>query len=206
MVGEPIRIAINHTIHGNPLLLDSLRYELSTGERYSLTRLSYLISGLSFETETGDWIEAEGDIGYIDLKKRLLNFECELPKNSYRAVRFDVGLDATTNHGNPATYPPKHPLNPDFNQLHWTWSDGYIFMALEGRFYDEEQRLSGFVYHYANDANRVTVNLPIQLDHMHQSLVELNLDVGQLLQFPSQISFRNSSPKRAPVIPTSPPV
>ena len=190
MVGEPLRIAINHTIHGNPLLLDSLRYELSTGERYSLTRLSYLISGLSFETETGDWIEAEGGIGYIDLKKRLLNFECELPKNSYRAVRFDVGLDATTNHCNPATYPPKHPLNPDFNQLHWTWSDGYIFMALEGRFYDEEQRLSGFVYHYANDANRVTVNLPIQLDHMHQSLVELNLDVGQLLQFPSQISFR----------------
>ncbi|MCZ6671809.1 MAG: cytochrome C peroxidase [Verrucomicrobia bacterium] len=186
---ESVRIAISHTVDGNPLRLDSLRYELASGERYSISRLSYLISEVAFETETGEWVSAGDAVGYFDVSKRLLDFDCQLPEQSYRAMRFSIGLVPETNHSDPAGYPAKHSLNPDHNQLHWTWATGYIFMAVEGRFYDQDKQLNGYVYHFANDVNRVIVNLPIQLMHSNNTLIELVFDLSVLFEFPSAISF-----------------
>jgi cytochrome c peroxidase len=186
---KPIRIVIKHTVDGNPLQLDSFRYELASGERWSLSRLSYLISEVAFETEAGEWISAGDGLGYLDLGKRLLSLDCKLPEQSYRAMRFSIGLDPDTNHSNPAQYPAKHPLNPVHNQLHWTWATGYIFMALEGRFYDKNDELNGFVFHFANDENKVSVHIPLQLDRSADALVELSFDLGLLFEFPAPLSF-----------------
>ncbi len=185
---RPLRIAITHTLDGSPLILDSLRYQLASGERFSVSRLSFLISEIAFETESGQWVEAK-EVGFFDLGKRLLIFNCQLPAEAFRAMRFSIGLPPDINHSDPAKRPAKHPLNPDFNRLHWTWADGYIFMALEGRYYDQDDSLSGYVFHYANDENKVQVSLPLQLSDSANALIELNFDVGIVFNFPAPISF-----------------
>ena len=55
--GATLEIALRHTFHGEPLMLDSLRYANSAGETMSFTRLSYLLSGFALEGDNGTWIE-----------------------------------------------------------------------------------------------------------------------------------------------------
>ena len=183
------RISISHTVEGGPLLRDSLRYLLPSGERFSVSRLSYLLSEIAFETEDGDWVAAEDQVGLFDLQKGLVSLEFELPSRAYRAMRFSLGLPPGLNHSDPARYPARHALNPVHNQLHWNWADGYIFFALEGKFSDEVGRLKGFVYHFANDENKVVVSLPLKVVDSVNAHIELNFDLGRLLSFPAPLSF-----------------
>ncbi|MCH6257927.1 hypothetical protein MLD52_15315 [Puniceicoccaceae bacterium K14] len=184
-----LRISFKHLVDSKPLTLDSLRYEKNDNERYSISRLSYLISELKFETSEGTWIPVEADTAYIDAGKRIFEMDTALVPGSYRAVRFSIGLSEKVNHSDPSQYPGLHPLNPNRNQLHWTWATGYIFLALEGRFYDKEQNLNAYVYHFANDENKTVINLPLQLTHEVNSLIEIEFDIEKLLGFPNTLSF-----------------
>jgi hypothetical protein len=48
------------------------------------------------------------------------------------AINFSVGVDSAVNHLDPASYAPDHPLSPQNPSMHWGWTAGYRFIALEG--------------------------------------------------------------------------
>ena len=48
-------LSLQHTVTGRPLILDSLRYETSANEIFSISRLSYLLSEFELQSITGDW-------------------------------------------------------------------------------------------------------------------------------------------------------
>ena len=52
-----LEIAVRNTFNGEPLLLDSLRYQNGAGETLAVTRLSMLLSGFAIEREKGEWVE-----------------------------------------------------------------------------------------------------------------------------------------------------
>jgi hypothetical protein len=52
--------------------------------------------------------------------------------NNVEAVSFFVGVDPDHNHEDPAAYPASHPLAPQNPSMHWGWTAGYRFIALEG--------------------------------------------------------------------------
>lgn len=185
-----LRLAISHEIDGKPLHLDSLRYQSTSGEAFSLSRVSYLISEIALETEDSDWFEVDAT-GYMDVAKGLTSIDFPLPPNSYRSIRFSIGLPEDLNHSNPSQYPARHPLNPDHNNLHWTWASGYVFMALEGRYRNPNGKLGGFVYHFANDANLLSIDVPLKLLHIEHSLIELSFDLEKAFSVHSPLSFQN---------------
>ncbi len=184
-----LRLAFTHESDGAPLLLDSLRYESRSEETYSLSRVSYLISEIALETNLGNWFEVD-TIGYIDVAKGLTSIDLPLPPNSYRRIRFSIGLPKDLNHSDPSQYSSRHALNPDYNNLHWTWATGYIFMALEGRVRFPEGNIGGYVYHLANDGNLVSIHMPLNLSHVKHSLIELSFDLNKALGSPQSLSFR----------------
>lgn len=55
-----------------------------------------------------------------------------LPSGNYAKIRFDIGIDSATNHGDPSVYPLDDPLGPQFPNMHWGWDFGYIFMRIDG--------------------------------------------------------------------------
>lgn len=184
-----LSMQIRHTYAGQRLTLDSIRYGTSANETYSISRLSYLLSGFALESQTGEWIELTGSVAWIDAGKRRTEFTLtEIPEGNYRAIRFSVGIDETRNHGDPAQYAATHPLNPNLNQLHWDWQGGYIFLALEGRTRSKDS-LTGYVYHLANDTNRTTINLPLKLDLSKEAGLELAFDIAALFHSPEPIHF-----------------
>ena len=185
-----LEIAIRHTFNGDPLLLDSLRYQNAAGETLSFTRVSYLLSGFAVEREDGVWQEIPNQSAWMDAAKHqsVVRLD-ELPAGKYRALRFHVGPDAAANAADVSKIPAGHPLNPNLNGLHWSWQGGYIFMAVEGHFRTGRNEPTGYAHHLARDPNRTRISLAAPLDLTHDAAVRLDFDLGTLLNAPRPLSF-----------------
>lgn len=185
----PINIQVRHVISGRPLLLDSLRYPKFGNEIFSVKRLSYLLSDVSFQKEDGIWIGPVADVAWIDAGKRRVTFSVnDLPKGKYRSMRFVLGLDSKKNNFDFDSVHPDHPLNPSLNKLHWSWQGGYVFLALEGH-YRESGKRRGYSLHFARSANRKFINVPLKIDHGLATGIILDFDVTSLLSTPRPIIF-----------------
>ena len=154
---------------------------------HAVTRLDFFLSGFELQRVNGDWVAPSERIVYVSGEQVPMRFG--LPQDSagrFRAIRFAVGLDATTNASNPAEYPAGHPLNPNVNDLYWDWQHSYIFMALEGYYRGPSGEQAGFSYHIGNDSNRTVVELPCAVDLSSGDALSLTLHVDRI--FPDAIS------------------
>ncbi len=180
---------MQHSVNGNMLLLDSLRYRNAAEETLSFTRVSYLLSGFALQREDGTWLEIAHDAWLDAGKRRATTLLPGVAEGRYRAIRFHVGPDAATNTGDPAGYAADHPLNPNLNGLHWSWQTGYIFLAVEGHYRSGAGEIQGYAYHFARDPNRTRVTLAAPLDLTHNAAVVLDFDLGTLINAPRPLSF-----------------
>lgn len=187
---KTLDIAIRNTCHGAPLLLDSLRYEMGSGETLSFSRVSMLLSGFALEREDGQWVELNDPYAWMDAAKSRNSLRITgIPEGDYRALRFHVGPDEKANHADISKLAADHPLNPNLNSLHWDWQGGYIFMAVEGYFRSGEGKPTGFSYHLARDPNRTRVTVAAPIDLKHDAAVQLDFDLGNLFNAPRPISI-----------------
>lgn len=173
------RIEIEHRYMGANLGLGKTRQFSDTD--FHLTRLDWLISDLDFKKESGEWLESENWAEYLSLEDQRNRAVIHgLPDGKYTAIRFLVGLNPTLNGANENEIPPGNPLHPVVNGLHWGWSDGYIFAAVEGRFGDDDE---GFSYHLATSGNAVEVVIPLTLESPRQSTIRLGFDLAAFFKY-----------------------
>lgn len=192
-LGATLEIAVRHTFNGEPLLLDSLRYQNAAGETLSATRLSYLLSGFGIERHDGVWVELPQRDAWMDVGcRRTVVRLVDVPEGQYRALRFHFGPDAETNVADPAKLPANHPLNPNLNGLYWSWQTGYIFLAIEGHYRTGASELKGYTHHLARNPNRTRISLAAPLDLVNDATVLLDFDLGALLNAPRPISFEKN--------------
>ncbi|MEM9079226.1 MAG: MbnP family protein, partial [Verrucomicrobiota bacterium] len=151
-----------------------------------LTRTDLLLSQFALQKPDGTWLEASQNlIAFLSFHQKRTQLSLgRLPEGNYQALRFLVGLEPQINKSDPNLFPPDHPLNPQLNNLHWTWQTGYIFLALEG--YSKGNL--GFLYHLGNDENATTITLPTEIDASQPSTLTLNLDLAQILS-PTRINI-----------------
>ena len=207
-LGASLQIEITPKFSGQSIQPDSLRYQTSSGETFSITRVSYLLSGFALQRADGSWLELTNEVAWFDLEKsRSSHRISSVPSGDYRALRFHLGPDAQQNHLDPAQYPPDHPLNANLNNLHWNWQGGYIFLALEGMWQErrapsrresgverehagsETGAPNGWAYHFARDTNRTRITQAAPLDLSRDTKLELDFDLATLLNAPRPLSF-----------------
>ena len=188
--GSGLEITVRPTFGGDPLLLDSLRYENAAHETLSVTRLSYLLTGFALERAEGGWVEMPGASAWMDGAARRTTLRLDgVPDGKYRALRFHLGPAAAANAADAAKFPADHPLNPNLNGLHWNWQGGYIFLAVEGHFRTGTAEPRGYAHHLARDPNRTRISLAAPLDLTHDAGVLLDFDLAALLNAPRPLSF-----------------
>ena len=190
LLAATLEIAIRPTFNGEPLRLDSLRYQNAAGETLSVTRLSYLLSGFAIERGDGVWVEMPDQFAWLDAATRrtVVRFE-NVAGAKYRALRFHIGPDAAANASAPEKFSADHPLNANLNGLHWSWQGGYIFLAVEGHYRSGATEIKGFALHLARDPNRTRISLAAPLDLTYDATALLDLDLGTLLNAPRPLSF-----------------
>jgi hypothetical protein len=114
---DSLGISFQHTLTGKPLILDSLRYETSANETFSISRLSYLLSEFELQGMSGNWQAVPNSIHWIDARKHRTKILLDsIPEGDFKAIRFKIGLSEAVNHSDPNLYAAKHPLNPSLTR------------------------------------------------------------------------------------------
>lgn len=112
---------------------------------------------------------------------------------TYSFLEFAVGVDSANNHGDPNQWSATHPLyvNGTYS-TYWTWSQGYVFIRLEG-YVDTTAAATGsantgFAYHIGNDDLLRMISLPInKYIEGSEITIEIDVDYAKMLE---NVDFR----------------
>ena len=181
--GAELNLEFCHQWDNEPITLEDSQHSANRNVQCSLSRIAYLISGLVLIDSNKESYRHQNYYGLIDLEagRTTLNLT-GLPARKFQAIEFTIGLETAINQSDPSQFPPKHPLNPIKNKLHWNWQEGYIFLALEGH-WKTPQANGGFSYHLGNAPHRMRIKIPATIDLTQTDVqVALNFDLAQALK------------------------
>lgn len=178
---QQLRLELNLVWRDRPLVL-AQPIQASKADGFSITRLDGLLSELALQRTNGTWLESDAWHVFFSAEQQRLTATADgLPAEPFQAIRFRVGVDAKTDRSDPQVWPPGHPLHPDVCGLHWGWSSGYVFLAVEGHWQSASGQRDGFSYHLAGAETPMMVELPVQYSGAQSSTIQLRFDVAQVL-------------------------
>ncbi len=176
-----MRLQWEATAGNAPLALHE-KISLPLNGAVAISRLDLLLSGLALQRADGSWLESRDWYAFLSAGGNRLTATADgVPDEEFRAIRFRVGIDTETNHADPNQHGPDSPLHPNVNGMHWNWQDGYIFVAIEGRWLDSASGSAGFSYHLGNDENAAVVAMPVRFRGGGPLTFQISLDAVQLL-------------------------
>jgi hypothetical protein len=128
------------------------------GVEFKVTRLQYYVSQIVIRHDGGQ--ETPATDVYL-LVNPALDSVYDLGEfadiDVVEGLRFSIGVDQAHNHLDPASYDPAHPLAPQNPSMHWGWTPGYRFVALEGK--AGTNFIQTFEIHTVGDANYRTIEI-----------------------------------------------
>ena len=182
LAAADLTLAIAPVWQGAALRVPSAPLENQSGQSLRVTRLAALVAGVVLTRVDGSVVRLDGQYGFIDAAAGRLDVSLrDVPDGDYTAMEFRLGLPPTVNHASPDAWPAGHPLNPLVNGLHWNWSGGYVFLALEGRWSGAAGDERGFSYHLATDERVMTARFLANYRVERATTIALALDLSRLL-------------------------
>ncbi len=182
-----------------PLQLGPAKYQDAAKRALSFTRVDFLISNFALQRADGSWLETANWFAAMRPDQNRLRAKIDgVPIQKYTAVRFRLGVDPATDKSEPNQYPPDHPLHPTVNGLHWGMTTGYVFLALEGRWTQQNGALGGFSYHLAGNDNYLNIELPGAIDLATCGTLQIGFDPAMILSRIDIATLGDSTHSRGP--------
>lgn len=128
---KDIYLRIMHQWDGQPFAFNTTA-TTSGGDDIRLNRLEYYVSGIKIYHDGGQLIDLPTT--YI-LANAANQTQVNLGTQTFTtidSISFAIGVDQAANHADPAQYNASHPLAPKSPSMHWGWTAGYRFAAVEG--------------------------------------------------------------------------
>jgi len=173
---------INHYLNGAPLVLNTTTSTDLADQQYNLSRAQLYLSQLSLVHNGGEVLHMPEQ--YLLVNANVSNYIIgELDLGTVEALNFSVGVDEAANHSDPATYSHGHPLALNEPSMHWGWTAGYRFIALEGTLYPGDSGTLTFQYHVVGDDYLTPVTLAVTgaMD-ANDLVIAIDLDWSAFLQ------------------------
>lgn len=126
-----VYLKINHLL-GSSTFTFNTNTTNNLNNAFNVDRLEYYVSSIAITHDGGTvtnipntWILADASSQTNEL---LGNYNI----TSIESVTFSIGVETPTNHNDPSLLAMSHPLAPKSPSMHWGWSSGYRFIAMEG--------------------------------------------------------------------------
>ncbi len=141
----------DHRVGPEALELNSTVFTLPDGRKALLTRAEFYIAEIELNKPDGS---------KLPLHNVYLLVNANTPNRTYSAGNWPVeqitgltlhlGVDAAHNHLDPSAYPAGHPLANQNPTMHWGWTAGYRFMAIEGLLDQNGDNIPETIFQYHN--------------------------------------------------------
>ncbi len=126
-----VTLHISHKLGTAPFAFNET-VQNNLAQNFKISRIDYYISGIKIIHDGG--MELTLPDHYI-LAKGAANVTADLGSlnvSTVEGIKFSIGVDSPANNADPAQQSPLHPLYFQTPSMHWGWSAGYRFVALEG--------------------------------------------------------------------------
>ncbi len=175
-----VLFSFTHSIQGQPMVRSTSVHTNKAGNNYTIDLLKYYISNITFVDDKG--IETNYKnynlIDAFDVQSTSFILDRKTLNGNYRKIKFYVGVDQERNH----TGAQEGALSAS-NGMLWTWTFGYVFYKLEGRFTTASITTeTAYRNHLGTDSALVKIELPLLLDVKGvDRKININLDIDKVL-------------------------
>lgn len=127
-----VKLNINHLLGDAEFALDKAAKN-NKNQDFNISRLQYYISEISL-THDGGKEQAIKDVWVlVDAANKSSIDLGQYEIMDLEKITLHIGVDPAHNHLDPSKYNATHPLAPKSPSMHWGWTAGYRFVALEGQ-------------------------------------------------------------------------
>lgn len=172
------------TIHHK---LGSADFEMSAattnnlGNNFNFNRLEYYIAEISLIHDGGQETPVPELYILADAAEETSVELGDFDVTTLEAIRFHVGVDEANNHADPTLWHSSHPLAPQWPSMHWGWTSGYRFVAVEG--HSGENMSEIWEIHALEDENYFQTEVAVDLTAVDNQLnIELDADYIRALE------------------------
>lgn len=127
-----VTLTIKHKLGSNPFSFTQASQNNLLND-FKIKRVDYYMSGFTIIHDGG--MQTKVPAGKYILAKGNSNVQVSLGTFSVtnvEGIKFHIGVETPTNNADPTQWLAPHPLAPQSPSMHWGWSSGYRFIALEG--------------------------------------------------------------------------
>jgi len=129
---KKVNLTIKHMLGTTPFAFSTASSN-NLSQSFNITRVEYYISQISIIHDGGKLLSVPNKYilanGSANVNEELGTFAV----TNVEGIKFYIGVETPANNADPSLWPSTHPLAPKSPSMHWGWSSGYRFIALEGK-------------------------------------------------------------------------
>lgn len=197
-----LRIEFDNAYAGNDLILGAPNMPSSQGETLQVQTVKYIVSNIELTTDTGQtFVYPKADSYFIVNESQPSSLFLSLPNipaGNYAQIRFGIGVDEAQWQAG-ADGQGDLLLRAEQQDMFWSWSAGYKFIAFEGNFTGSAGQ-APFMIHTGKTGssyNYASVTLPLPQKALVRAGItpEIHVvaDLSQIIDGPNKIKLQDSN-------------
>jgi hypothetical protein len=147
-------ITFDHTVGGTPLVVNETIFPIWNNKNILLTRAEFYLSEVELQKNSSTTIPLEDQYMLVNANAPAAEFDLgAFAIDAIESAVLHIGVPESINHLDPASYDANHPLAPKNPSMHWGWTAGYRFMAIEGKVDNDNDGIpeTNFEFHNLGD-------------------------------------------------------
>lgn len=175
-----VMLKINHKLNGNDFSFTQEAIN-NINIEFNVKRLQYYLSQISITHDGGKETQAADVYALVNANEETIINLGNYDITTVEAINFSVGVNTPENNEDPTQWPNDHPLYPKSPSMHWGWTAGYRFVAMEG--YGSSSFNRKYEIHSLGNDNYFDVSIPTSATEDNSDLIiEINADYSRALE------------------------
>lgn len=125
-----LQLNIAHAFNSEPFNLSPTAFVTAANDTIRVTQLSYYVSNIVLTDVNGKKVPLNGYFlqEFLPGKPNKITLQ-NVPAGTYKSISYLIGVDSLAN----STGSHTGDLDPSYG-MYWTWSTGYVFFRIKGRY------------------------------------------------------------------------
>ena len=174
-----------HRYKGGSFILND-DYSDDFGNKIRFTRATFYISKPKLYTATGNIVPTLNEYFIVHHNTSTAFIDSINTATTIDSLSLNIGIDADQNHNDPSLSELNDPLAFQSPSMHWGWTNGYLFMVIEGNVDTDGDDLldDTFAFHIGLDSYLSEVNsekgLALSADNTNRTYINATVNYDLL--------------------------